>query len=214
MKSSNNKELELLICCKDYNQLSNALSFECLKYIENKLEHYVQYLDNHDDINAYKEEYGNQGIVDWYEGLMNTKDFIDQFKKSFNLNDSNQNLKKAFFSCDGENVYEGYHFDDVLWNGWKVPFFPKDVVDQIASNLQDKFYELKYDDSSKEYVLIDKSCIDIDNPNQDLKEYSETYSLDTLLYEGQEIQVYAIGGFYLAWDLVDNKKNSEYDLEI
>ena len=214
MKSGNNKEFKVLKFCKDYDQLLDALSFENLKYIENELEHYVQYLDNHDDINTYKEEYGNQSIVDGYEGLINTKDFIDQFKKSFNLNDSNQYLKKAFFYCDGKNVYEGYYFDDVSWNGWKVPFFTKDVVEQIAGNLQDEFYELKYNNSSKEYVLIDKSCIDIDNPNQDPREYSETYSVDTLVYEGKEIQAYAIGGFYLAWDLVDNKKNLEDDLEI
>ena len=56
--------------------------------------------------------------------------------------------------------------------------------------------------------------MDIDNPSQDPKEYSETYSADTLIYEGQEIQVYAIGGFLFAWDLCNDKNILKENLEI
>ena len=323
MKYNNDIELKILKSCKDYYSLSNSLSETCLKDIETRLEHYNKYLDNHSDINAYKDEYGNESIVDWYEGLMDTKDFIDQFKDNrlFNFNDISEcvnilesfvnevnklkidtkekcgyilkkydgfidmfdeddeyytidlyqdfnnntilatinvdknsgevklsnsydlfncendlflsnytiedinknkeksktllkqehNLKKAYFSCDDENIYEGYYFDDVSWNGWKVPYFTKDVADEIAKNLQEEFYELKYDSSKREYILIDKTCIE--NPSQDPKEYSEIYSMDTLIHEGNEVQVYAIGGFYFAWDLCNGKDILNENLE-
>lgn len=79
MKYNDDTKLEVIKTCRDYYQLSNALSLDCLKDIDNKLKHYLNYLKENDDINAYKEEYGNKSIVDWYEGLIDTKDFINQF---------------------------------------------------------------------------------------------------------------------------------------
>lgn len=64
MKYNNDIELKILKSCKDYYSLSNSLSKTCLKDIETRLEHYVKYLDNHSDINAYKTEYGNESVVD------------------------------------------------------------------------------------------------------------------------------------------------------
>lgn len=210
MSYSENK-LEILNNCKDYDYLINNLTHDQIKNIEKVLKHYLNYLEHSDDIDKYIFNYGNSAIIHWYEGTLNTEDFIDRYKTYQNYYQLQTKAEKAYFSCNDENIYEGYYFDNMSWNGWKVPFFTKETVDKIAENLQDEFYELKYNSSKNEYILIDKAYIDIDNPSQDPKEYSEIYSSDTLIYEGEEIQVYAIGGFFFAWDLVDNLEN---DLKI
>lgn len=57
-----------------------------------------------------------------------------------------------------------------------------------------------YDSRKKEYNLIDKQLLNSDI-NQDSKEYLEVYSANSIIYEGKEILVYAIGGCYFAWEL-------------
>lgn len=214
MSYNSEDNLKILEHCKDFNYLANNLTYNQIKNIEKALEHYLNYLEYSDDIDKYIFNYGNPDIIHWYEGTLDTIDFIDRYKTYQDYYQLPRKAEKAYFSCDDENIYEGYYFDNMSWNGWKVPFFTKETVDKIAENLQDEFYELKYDSSKKEYILIDKVYMDIDNPSQDPKEYSETYSADTLIYEGKEIQVYAIGGFFFAWDLCNDKNILKENLEI
>lgn len=222
--SYNSKDNLLYVSqCKDYSKLKDLLTDNELSEIDQILYDFNQYQVKYDDgekdiISEYEQKYGNANVIDWYEGIKDTEsfldDFIDRYKTYQDYHQLQRKAKKAYFSCDDENIYEGYYFDNMSWNGWKVPFFTKETVDKIAENLQDEFYELEYDSSKKEYILIDKVYMDIDNPSQDPKEYSETYSADTLIYEGQEIQVYAIGGFLFAWDLCNDKNILKENLEI
>lgn len=71
-----NNKLEILKTCKDYHILVNNLKYEFLEEIENKLQHYLNYISKNDNIDDYKKEYGNHDIVNWFEGTMDTKDFL------------------------------------------------------------------------------------------------------------------------------------------
>lgn len=71
-----NNKLEILKTCKDYPVLESNLKYEFLEEMENKLQHYLNYISKNDNIDDYKKEYGNHDIVDWFEGTMDTKDFL------------------------------------------------------------------------------------------------------------------------------------------
>lgn len=71
-----NNNLEILKTCKDYYILKENLKYEFLENMENKLQHYLKYMLKNDNIDDYKKEHGNYDIVNWFEGIINTKDFI------------------------------------------------------------------------------------------------------------------------------------------
>ncbi|MDO5569429.1 MAG: hypothetical protein Q4G04_04905 [bacterium] len=41
-------------------------------------------------VNEYIQEYGNHNIICWYEGLKSTKEFLDDFIKGSEVNNSNE----------------------------------------------------------------------------------------------------------------------------
>ena len=72
--------------CKDYETLKENLKLAQLEFIENKINHYENYKLKNDDgkkdiIGEYISLYGT-GIytIDWYEGLMDTDEFIEEMK--------------------------------------------------------------------------------------------------------------------------------------
>ena len=78
MSSNRKNEFKVLGECKDYNILLDNLTYNQMKNIENVLEHY---LDAFTDINEYIFNYGNADIINWYEGILSTKDFIKDYKE-------------------------------------------------------------------------------------------------------------------------------------
>lgn len=90
-----NNKLEILKTCKDYSILENSLKYEFLEEIESKLQHYLNYILKNDNIDDYKKEHGNHYIVDWFEGMINTKDFIryntkNKINKNSEMENSNE----------------------------------------------------------------------------------------------------------------------------
>ena len=71
--------------CVDYNILKRYLSEEELQYMDGVINHYLDYLEKYDDgvcdiIGRYNGEYGNYEIIDWYEGIITTKEFLQDYK--------------------------------------------------------------------------------------------------------------------------------------
>lgn len=65
--------MKILQKCKDYSTLKSILSMEQLKNIDNILIHYE---NNNIDTESYINEYGNGNIISWYEGVVDTRDFL------------------------------------------------------------------------------------------------------------------------------------------
>ncbi len=75
-------DYKILTSCIDYQVLKENLSEEKLKKIEKCLESFQYYESIYDDgdidiIGDYERNYGNGYIIDWYEGLMETDEFIE-----------------------------------------------------------------------------------------------------------------------------------------
>ena len=72
--------------CKDYSILKGKLNKSQLSYINNVINNYIEYLYEYDDgnintdiIGEYCNKYGNELIIDWYEGLITTDEFLEDF---------------------------------------------------------------------------------------------------------------------------------------
>lgn len=65
--------MKILQKCKDYSTLRSILSMEQLKNIDNILIHYE---NSNIDTENYINKYGNSDIISWYEGLIDTRDFL------------------------------------------------------------------------------------------------------------------------------------------
>lgn len=65
--------MKILQKCKDYSILKSILSMEQLKNIDNILIHYE---NNNIDTENYINKYGNGNIISWYEGVVDTKEFL------------------------------------------------------------------------------------------------------------------------------------------
>ena len=73
--------LNILKNTKDYEYLKSKLTKEDLINMEKVLEDFIYYQSLYDDgnidiIGEYQSKYGNDYIIDWYEGLLDTDDFI------------------------------------------------------------------------------------------------------------------------------------------
>ena len=62
-------------------------------------------------------------------------------------------IKKAYFSIDGDyRFYEGYHYG-TNWNGWAMPYFTKEIADEIVKNVCDGItYTMSYDSDNDRYI--------------------------------------------------------------
>lgn len=73
--------------CKDYHILKAELTNEQLDMIDKVIKHYIAYAEKYDDgkiniIGDYTRLYGNDYVLNWYEGLMATEEFIAEVKKT------------------------------------------------------------------------------------------------------------------------------------
>lgn len=85
MNNINETELHILNKCFENEILKNNLTQEQLLEIEKVLREYINFSSKYnnegiDTGEAYINKYGNSNIVDWFEGLKSTKDFIKDFK--------------------------------------------------------------------------------------------------------------------------------------
>ena len=77
--------------CKDYHILKAELTNEQLDMIDKVIKHYIAYAEKYDDgkidiIGNYTRLYGNDYVLNWYEGLMATEEFIAEVKNG-NINE-------------------------------------------------------------------------------------------------------------------------------
>ena len=78
------KDYEVLSNCVDYSILKENLSEEKLMQLEKGLESFQYYQNIYDDgdidiIEEYEIKYGNDYLIEWYEGMMSTDEFIEIF---------------------------------------------------------------------------------------------------------------------------------------
>lgn len=67
--------------CIDYNILQQRLTKEQINEVSRVIKHYNQYLNEHDNIEEYKQLFGYGYVINWYEGLSSTEDFIKEVKE-------------------------------------------------------------------------------------------------------------------------------------
>ena len=77
--------MSILETCVDYKILKDNLTAQQLESIDKILKHFQAYQVKYDDgnidiIGDYMRLYGNDYIIDWFEGLMSTEDFIEEIK--------------------------------------------------------------------------------------------------------------------------------------
>lgn len=81
------KDYKVLSNCVDYQILKDNLSKEQLDQLEKGLESYEyyqsMYYDDGDIIGEYQNKYGNVNLIDWYEGLLDTDEFIKTLNCDF-----------------------------------------------------------------------------------------------------------------------------------
>lgn len=80
--------------CVDYSKLKDVLTNEELQEIDEILYDFHQYQFKYGDgkrdiVSDYKQEYGNASVIDWYEGLKDTEEFLDEFK----IDNKEQNIE-------------------------------------------------------------------------------------------------------------------------
>lgn len=77
--------MSILETCVDYKILKDNLTAQQLESIDKILKHFQAYQVKYDDgeidiIGDYMRLYGNDYIIDWFEGLMSTQDFLEEIK--------------------------------------------------------------------------------------------------------------------------------------
>lgn len=77
--------MSILETCVDYKILKDNLTAQQLESIDRVLKHFQAYEEKYDDgeidiIGDYIRLYGNGYIIDWFEGLMSTQDFLEEIK--------------------------------------------------------------------------------------------------------------------------------------
>ena len=117
-----------------------------------------------------------------------------------------EKLIKSYLTHDDEHCYEGYCVKDCTWNGFEVPYFTKEVADQIISDVNEsnkEYVELFYDKDNNCYKCIDKQYIDEDNPNQNKEEYTTIFDTSEFIIDNKKITLYGIGASYWTWSICD-----------
>lgn len=115
-----------------------------------------------------------------------------------------EKLIKSHLTPDDEHCYEGYCVKDCTWNGFEVPYFTKEVADQIISDVNEsnkEYVELFYDKDNNCYKCIDKQYIDEDNPNQNKEEYTTTFDTSEFIIDNKKVTLYGIGAYYWTWSM-------------
>ena len=130
--------MKILNKCKDYKILESKLDADTLNKIDKVLVHFEDYVDKNDDgnidiIGKYCGIYGNGYLIDWYEGLMTTDEFLEEMK-DYSIADvlSKEEIGKMFLE---------EQFDDVLDTLRKY--------DEITNEQYDYYANLYY--NNKEY---------------------------------------------------------------
>lgn len=109
-------------------------------------------------------------------------------------------IKKAYFSIDGDyRFYEGYYYG-TNWNGWAMPYFTKEIADEIVKNVCDGItYTMSYDSANDRYIahiIENNKIIETD--------YFESEYIK--LNDNNSIKCYKIGAGYWTWDAYSKDK--------
>lgn len=75
--------------CKDFSKLYENFNEDDLKKMDNVIKCYELYIEKSLNKKIIKKEYldsyGNDDLINWYEGLMNTEDFINDYNKDIEI---------------------------------------------------------------------------------------------------------------------------------
>lgn len=111
----NNNDFNYIEECVDYPTLKENFTKEELIEINNIIKDFKTYVNEYDDgikdiITEYEMKYGNDNIIEWYEGLKATKSFIEDFKlEKDNIDSMNAKVVPAKKLGNGWNWYK---YDD------------------------------------------------------------------------------------------------------
>lgn len=99
--------------------------------------------------------------------------------------------EKAYFNSDSNRFYEGYHINNIRWNGFATPCFEKQVADIIANDCSTYDFKIGYDEEKDSYVVTEYEGINILNTYSFEKEIISTP-------DGRK-EVYSLGAGYWTW---------------
>lgn len=99
-------------------------------------------------------------------------------------------MKKGLFTYDDENYFKGYYKEELSWNGWDIPYFTKDVVQEIIKTIDSEYFKMEYDNENDNFIICDLLY-----DEEEGKEVCDT----TILENG--LKAYAIGGACWIWHL-------------
>jgi hypothetical protein len=127
--------------------------------------------------------------------LLADMDTENQLKKGGKISD--QVAIPGKFTIDGERTYDGFYFEEVEWNGFKVPYFTESVSDQIANELNGQ--KINNNELSKSGWAFN---ISEGAPETDSEIY---YNQQINTTDGLK-DVYGIGAFRWTWELAELKE--------
>ncbi len=116
--------------------------------------------------------------------------------------------KKLFCINDGKG-YEGYTFCD-LWNGWEMPYFTKEVAEQICKDFSDEKYHYQYN--------VKENCFTCINTDDCIARYTDIHTEENVV-----IPVYDFTATGWCWEIkiveeelpaiINKTMNKEVELE-
>lgn len=100
--------------------------------------------------------------------------------------------EKAYFSIGSNEYYEGYHIENIRWNGFARPYFEGYIADLFVNNFSTKDYQIVYDKYTDCYI-----CKTLENGKVIGSDIAEKTIINTK--EGRK-EVYDFGSVGWTWD--------------
>lgn len=113
--------------------------------------------------------------------------------------------EKAYFNIGNNDYYEGYHIDNIRWNGFARPYFEKCIADLFINNFASQYYEIVYDKYTDCYI-----CKTLENGKVIQSDIAEKTTINTK--DGKK-EVYDFGSIGWTWDSYTLEELKEKDKE-
>lgn len=119
---------------------------------------------------------------------------LEKFLEDFQKDQPEPVMRAALFSIDDGPEFEGFHKGD-RWNGWACPYFTHEVALQIAEHTNtEPDYQLVFDKDADVWKWVTVDDVD-DEPWE--------FERQTIVVNGEEISVFAIGAYGWVWDVTE-----------
>jgi hypothetical protein len=98
------------------------------------------------------------------------------------------------FCIDDTGPFDGYYDPNVYWNGWRCPYFTKEVALKVLEAFYQP-YNIRYDKDKNIFSTLDMNDCD------EGVEYWDEWESVSVTVNGKKMVLYPIGAFAWIWDL-------------